>query len=182
MSGHNQPLDQMRFLKADLDRMVNGRRWRWLSVTLRAGTWSIVGYRSSRLCYLAMGRWWQVLHTLLAPVQALLRPFGAGLEIHYKADVGPGLLVLHPTLGIVISGHATVGRNLTLIGGNCIGGRPGLAETGMTVGDGVTLGANAVVLGPGRVGDLVTVGAGSVVIGDAPDGATMVGAPARPLR
>jgi len=171
--------DQLRFLKADLDRMVNGRAYRWLSISFGAGTWSIVGYRLSRLFYLAFGRGWQVAHTLLAPMHALVRPFGAGLEIHYKADVGPGLLLLHPSLGVVISPHARIGRNCTLTGGNCIGGRSGLAEHGMTLGDHVSLGVNAVVLGPGQVGDRVTVGAGSVLIGDAPAGATMVGAPAR---
>ena len=174
--------DQLRYLKADLDRMVNGKPWRWFSVSFRGGTWSIVGHRLSRLCFLAFGRRWQVVHTLLAPIHALVRPFGAGLEIHYKADVGPGLLLLHPTLGLVISGHARIGRNCTLTGGNCIGGRSDLAEHGMTIGDHVSLGVNAVILGPGQVGDRVIVGAGSILIGDAPAGATMVGAPARSVR
>lgn len=103
-----------------------------------------------------------------------------GLEVHYKADVGPGLRILHPNLGVVISGHAVVGRNLILTGGNCIGGRPGTAQGNLVVGDDVQLGANAVILGPAVIGDRVTVGAGAVVIGDAPAGATMVGVPARP--
>lgn len=181
MAGNSdRPLDQMRYLRADVARMVNRRWWRFASVAFSGVTWSIIGYRLSRSMYLKFGRKWQIAHTVLAPVGALLRPFGAGLEIHYEADVGPGLIVLHPSLGVVISGHSTIGRNLTLTGGNCIGGRPGLAEVGMTVGDSVTLGANAVVLGPGTVGSRVTVGAGSVLIGDAPDGAVMVGTPARP--
>lgn len=171
--------DQLRFLKMDLDRTVNGRWWRWASVPFRAGVLSIIGYRLSRAAYLAMGPRYQVIHTLLTPVQFVLRPFGAGLEIHYKANIGPGLLVLHPNLGVVVSGHAVIGQNLVLTGGNCIGGRPGTADEGLTVGDGVSLGVNAVILGPGVVGDRVTVGAGSVLLGDAPAGATMVGAPAR---
>lgn len=171
--------DQLRYLKHDMSRTVNGRWWRWFSVPWSAGTLSIAGYRLSRAAWLTLGDSWQVVHTLLAPLRLLTRPFGAGLEIHYKAAIGPGLMVLHPDLGVVVSGHATIGEALTLTGGNCIGGRPGIADGGLTIGDEVNLGANAVILGPGMVGDRVTVGAGSVLIGDAPCGATMVGSPAR---
>lgn len=174
------PADQFRHLRADLATSVNGRWWRWLSVPWQAGALSIIGYRLSRAAWLGLGRPYQVIHTLLAPVQLLLRPFGAGLEIHYKADIGPGLQVLHPNLGVVVSGHAVIGRALVLTGGNCIGSRPGTAGGDLTIGDGVTLGANAVILGPASVGHRVVVGAGSVLIGDAADGATMVGSPARP--
>lgn len=89
--------------------------------------------------------------------------------------------MLHPNLGVVVSGHAVVGRNLILTGGNCIGGRPGTTQGNLIVGDDVELGANAVILGPGVIGDRVKVGAGAVLIGDAPSGATMVGVPARPV-
>lgn len=172
-------VDQLRFLRIDLDASVNGRWWRWFSVPLQPGMLSIAGYRLSRAAWLAMGRSYQALHTMSAPLRLVLRPFGGGLEVHYKADVGPGLRILHPNLGVVISGHAVVGRNLILTGGNCIGGRPGTAQGNLVVGDDVQLGANAVILGPAVIGDRVTVGAGAVVIGDAPAGATMVGVPAR---
>lgn len=115
-----------------------------------------------------MGKPWQVIRTPLGPVRLLLRPFGAGLEIHYMADIGPGLLILHPSLGVVISGHAVIGRDLVLTGGNRIGARPGTPEVGLTIGDGVNLGASAIILGPGVIGDRASVGAGSVLIGDAP--------------
>lgn len=173
-------INQLSYLRADASSVVSGRWWRWMSVPFNAGFLSITGYRLSRSGYLAWGKRWQLIHTLLAPLKVVVRPFGAGLEIHYKADIGPGLKILHPTLGVIISGHATIGRNLVLTGGNCIGGRPGMVEAGgLTVGDGVNLGANAVILGPGVVGDGVTLGAGAVLIGDAPAGATMVGVPAR---
>jgi serine O-acetyltransferase len=48
-----------------------------------------------------------------------------------------------------------------------------------TLGDGVTVGANATLLGPITVGEGATVGAGAVVTKDVPAGATMVGNPAR---
>lgn len=162
-------------------RAVRRRPLRWLSVPFTPAMLSIAGYRMSRMMHLALGRRWGVLHSLLWPLRALGRPFGAGLEIHYRADVGPGLGVLHPTLGAVVSAHAVCGKNLVLAGGNCIGARPGTAEEGLIIGDGVTLGINASILGPARVGDKVYVGANSVLIGDAPAGATVTGVPARPL-
>jgi serine O-acetyltransferase len=166
---------QFRYLKCDLDRAVNGRWWRWVGVLLQPGTLSIVGYRFSRAAYLAIGKPYRALHLLLRPIHLLVRPFAAGLEIHYAAEIGPGLLVLHPNLGIVVSGSAVAGADLTLTGGNCIGNGKGLI-----LGDRVNLGANAVILGPGSVGSDVIVGAGSVLLGDAPAGANMVGAPVRP--
>lgn len=175
------PIDQIRFLRVDLDANVRGRWWRWVSVPLQPGIMSIVGYRVSRAAWLALGAPYRALHTLLAPLRMVLRPFGGGLEIHYLADIGPGLRVLHPTLGAVVSGHAVVGRNLILTGGNCIGGRPGTSSGNLIVGDDVELGANAVILGPSVIGSRVRVGAGAVVIGDAPAGSTMVGVPARPV-
>ena len=50
------------------------------------------------------------------------------------------------------------------------------------IGDNVTISAGARVLGDIHVGDGATIGANAVVITNAPDGATMVGAPARPTR
>jgi len=71
-----------------------------------------------------------------------------------------------------------IGSNLTLTGGNCIGGRPGCPKDGLRLGSNITLGANAVVLGPVSIGDGVTVGAGAVVVRNAAPGETLVGVPA----
>jgi serine O-acetyltransferase len=46
------------------------------------------------------------------------------------------------------------------------------------LGNHVSLGANAVVLGPVIIGDNVNIGAGAVVINDAPDNCFLVGVPA----
>jgi serine acetyltransferase len=168
--------DQFHYLGQDLRRAVNGRWWRWIGILFQPGILSIIGYRLSRASFLALGAPYGAVHLVLRPIHMVLRPFSSGLELHYSADIGPGLLILHPSLGVVVSGSAVIGRDLTLTGGNWIGNGRGLV-----VGDRVNLGANAVILGPGSVGGDVVVGAGSILIGDAPEGATMVGAPARPL-
>jgi serine O-acetyltransferase len=51
-----------------------------------------------------------------------------------------------------------------------------------TVGHGVVIGANAVVLGNITVGDEAKVGSGSVVIQSVPAGATVIGVPGRIVR
>lgn len=50
-----------------------------------------------------------------------------------------------------------------------------------TLEDGVTVGANATLLGDITVGENASVGAGSVVVEDVPAGATVAGVPAKPV-
>jgi len=66
------PIDQIRFLRADLDANVRGRWWRWVSVPLQPGIMSIIGYRVSRAAWLALGAPYRALHTLLAPLRMVL--------------------------------------------------------------------------------------------------------------
>lgn len=172
---------QLRYLGVDLRRMVNRRWWRWASLWASASVWTNVTYRFDRTCYLLLGKSWVVVRPLCFPVFLGFRLMGGRGDIHYRADVGQGLLVLHPELGVVISGHAVIGRNLVLTGGNCIGIRGDTRDERFIIGDHVTLGANAVVVGPVQIGDRVTIGAGAVVVHDAPDDVVMVGVPAKPL-
>lgn len=51
-----------------------------------------------------------------------------------------------------------------------------------TVGDYVTIGAGAKLIGPIHIGNRVTIGANAVVTKDVPDGATVVGNPGRVIR
>jgi serine O-acetyltransferase len=80
--------------------------------------------------------------------------------------------------GLVISEHATVGRDCVLFQGVTLG-VDGKSLAGPTLGDAVTVYAGAKVLGPVTVGDRATIGANAVVLGDVPAGATAVGVPAR---
>jgi len=109
----------------------------------------------------------------LSPAVALLRPW-LGDEIDYRADIGPGMLILHPNLGVVVNGESLIGARLTLVGGNCIGGR------GVRAGDNLTLGANATVIGPISLGDGVLVAAGGVAVRDFAGPGELRGVPARP--
>lgn len=137
-------------------------------------------YRLDRCCYLAFGSRWRAIRLLLLPFLALVRPW-AGSEINYQSDIGPGLLILHPSLGVVVSAHTTAGARLTLAGGNVIGTRPGPdgSPGDVVIGDHVELGVQSCVLGPVHVGSRVKVGAHAVVLDDVANDSTAVGVPAR---
>ena len=77
-----------------------------------------------------------------------------------------------------IGDDVTIYQNVTLGGTNPTNGEPGKRHP--TIGDGVIIGSGAQVLGPIMVGARARVGANAVVTKDVPEGATMVGIPARP--
>ncbi len=105
-----------------------------------------------------------------------------GLEVASTARIGPGLLLPH-TYGIVI-GAREIGLNATIFQGVTLGavaidpfyelGRP-------YVGNNVTIGAGAKILGEIRIGDDVNVGANSVVLKNVGNGLTVGGIPATVL-
>ncbi len=99
-------------------------------------------------------------------------------HLHLEAELGPGLLLPHPT-GVVIGAGTRVGAGVTLYQGVTLGRRHG--EHYPVVGDGATVYPNAVVAGPLRIGRSAVIGAGAVVLEDVPDGAVAAGNPARLL-
>lgn len=133
---------------------------------------------------------YRVAHVLarrgLLPVALLLRGRAlrrSGAEIHPLASIGPGLFLVHSS-GIVIGPEAVVGARLRIHQGATIGGPVHLGAgewAAATVGDDVTIGAHAVLLGTIKVGDRAQIGANSVVLDDVPADTTVVGAPARPV-
>src|SRR5207253_2369100 len=106
-----------------------------------------------------------------------------GIEIHPGARIGRRLFIDHG-MGVVIGETAEIGDDCTLYHGVTLGGtRPSREQGGQkrhpTIGNDVIVGSGAQVLGPFRVGDGARIGAAAVVLKEVPDGATMVGNPAR---
>jgi serine O-acetyltransferase len=103
-----------------------------------------------------------------------------GIEIHPGAVIGRRFFIDHG-MGVVIGATAVVGDDVMLYHGVTLGGRT--LQRGVkrhpTVGDRVTIGAGARVLGDIEIGDDVQVGANSVVVKDVPAGAVATGIPAR---
>jgi serine O-acetyltransferase len=113
---------------------------------------------------------------------AYISRMSTGIEIHPAANVGDGLFIDHG-MGVVIGETADVGNDVTLYQGVTLGGT-GFA-TGKrhpTVGDNVTVGSGAKLLGPIEIGHGAKVGANSVVITDVPPNATVVGNPGHVVR
>lgn len=178
----SKSLQQVSYLFFEIERMNNVHWWRWLSCWFTTSFWAVAFYRLERTMFLLFGKAWSAFRILLSPIIFLLHPWIGHSDIHYRAEIGKGLMVLHPILGTVINGSAVIGENLILTGGNCIGGRRRLSRGDLVIGDNVNLGANAVVLGPVTIGNNVKIGAGAVVIKDAPDNAVLVGIPAENIR
>lgn len=108
--------------------------------------------------------------------------FLTGIEIHPGARIGQRLFIDHG-LGVVIGETAEIGDDVLLYQGVTLGGTGN--ERGKrhpTLGNRVVIGTGASVLGNIRLGDDVKIGAGSVVVHSVPDGATVVGIPARVVR
>jgi serine O-acetyltransferase len=175
-----QGFEQLRFLKFEMYLLANRRWWRYWACLFDQGFHAVACYRIDRALYLTLGRVWIGLRLLLKPAFFLFSPWIGSCEIHYQSNIGKGLKILHHSLGLVISKHAVIGEGCTFTGGNCIGSRKG-QPTGIRIGDNLTVGANATILGPVTIGNNVTIGAGTVVVRNIADGGVVGGVPARLL-
>ena len=127
----------------------------------------------------AHGLWTRGAH-LPARLLSQVSRFATGIEIHPGAQIGPGFFIDHG-MGVVIGATAVVGDDVMLYHGVTLGGRSLARGTKRhpTVGDRVTIGAGARVLGDIDIGDDVQIGANSVVVKPVPAGAVATGIPAR---
>ena len=122
------------------------------------------------------------LWTRGAKLPALVLAQGArsatGIEIHPGARIGRRFFIDHG-MGVVVGETSEVGDDVMLYHGVTLGGRSmERVKRHPTVGDGVTIGAGARVLGPITLGEGAQVGANAVVVKDVPSRATAVGIPA----
>ena len=105
--------------------------------------------------------------------------FLTGIEIHPAARLGRGLFIDHG-MGVVIGETAETGDNVTLLQGVTLGGTSLKKEKRHpTLGNNVTVGAGAKILGGFTIGDNSRIGAGSVVVREVPPNCVVVGVPGR---
>lgn len=90
--------------------------------------------------------------------------------ISSSCKLGAGFWYAHPYSTILAAN--SIGENFRCVHcvtiGNTNKGKP-------TIGNNVSVGANAVIIGPVKVGNNVDIGAGAVVVKDVPDNAIVVG-------
>jgi serine O-acetyltransferase len=148
-------------------------RSRW-EILLYPGVWALVFHRLAH--WLFRGE----LYFLARVVNHLAR-FLTAIDIHPGAVIGRNFFIDH---GFTVIGESaeigddvTIYQSVTLGGTNPANGIPGKRHP--TIGDGVIIGSGAQVLGPITVGARSRIGANAVVTRDVPEGATMIGIPAR---
>lgn len=108
-----------------------------------------------------------------------LSRFLTGIEIHPGAKIGRRVFIDHG-MGVVIGETAEVGDDVLIYKGVLLGGTSlEKKKRHPTVGNGVVLGTNAIVLGAITIGDHARIGAASVVTHNVPANATAMGVPAR---
>ena len=111
-----------------------------------------------------------------------LARFFTGIEIHPGATIGDKFFIDHG-MGVVIGETTIIGDNVLVYQGVTLGGTgKDQGKRHPTIGDRVTIGAGAKVLGNITIGSDSNIGAGSVVIDDVPEHSTVVGIPGRITR
>jgi len=136
------------------------------------GYHSVLIYRFSNLA-------WRKKFFILGRLISNVGRFLTGIEIHPGATIGQRFFIDHG-MGVVIGETSQIGDDVMLYQGVTLGGTSlTKGKRHPTIGDGVIVGSGAQVLGPIVVGDGARVGANAVVLQDVPQGATMVGIPAK---
>ncbi len=96
----------------------------------------------------------------------------AHAHIGYDVKIGKNVLV---NTGAIIEHDCAIGDHVHIAPGAILCGN-------VTIGEGAHIGAGAVIRQGIRIGAWSVVGCGAVVVKDVPDGVTVVGNPARPIK
>jgi serine O-acetyltransferase len=154
----------------------HGRGRAWLLNLVTPAVWAVRLYR------IAHGLYRRRIPVLPEVIGCAARVI-TGVEIHHKARIGRRFMLYHGS-GTVIGETAIIGEGCVLFHGVTLGlasvddWRPG-ERLHPKLGDGVRVYAGATLVGPICVGDGATIGANAVVLTDVPAGAVAVGVPAR---
>ena len=165
--------DLTRYLDSVVARDPSPRS-RW-EVLMYPGVWALGLHRVAHWLFEAQ------LFFLARLVNTFSR-FMTAIDIHPGAKIGRNFFIDH---GFVVIGEtADIGDNVTIYQGSTLGGTNPTNGVGgkrhPTIGNDVIISLGAAILGPIHVGAGARIGANAVVTKDVPEGATMVGIPAKP--
>ena len=99
------------------------------------------------------------------------------VDIPCTVKIGKFMRLPHYGMGVVVHPNTVIGDNVTIYHQVTIGARG--REWNNVIGSNVLIGAGAKILGSVTVGNNVKIGANAVVLHSVPDGATVVGIPAK---
>ncbi len=111
------------------------------------------------------------------------RPAAKDFNIPYTTKVGEGFWFAHPYATVLNA--ESIGKNFRCIHCTTIGTKAGMNAVGgnrPVIGDNVSIGCHACIIGDVHIGNNVTIGAGAVVVKDVPDNCTVVGNPAHIIK
>jgi serine O-acetyltransferase len=150
---------------------IRSRFWRLKALFISPGLSAVLLFRlqdwafKSKLLFLSY-----ILHRINLNLH--------GIDILPGASIGSGLRIDHP-VGIVIGAGARIGNDCILLQNVTIGTRYVDAakynNQFPTIGNGVTIGAGAVILGDVTLGDGCTIGANSLILADVASESTVFG-------
>lgn len=155
------------------DPALHGKFFGPLELILYAGIWAIFFHRIAYLLFILKIPF---IPRMISQVSRFL----TGIEIHPGAKIGHGFFIDHGN-GVVIGETAEIGNNVLLFHQVTLGSKGGIS-TGKrhpTLGNNVTIGAGAKVLGAINIGESSIIGSGSIVTKDVPSESTAVGNPAK---
>jgi len=155
-------------LSCDFDRRRYDEKDGHLSMYLKNKSYKLsVNYR--RCKYLETKKFLKLLWTLQRyKYNKLCIKYGC--DIPSSAMIGDGFKINH-TVGIVINSKTKIGKNFSIKGGTVIGN----TEKGTPViGDNVSVGANATIIGNITIADGCKIGAGAIVTKSLPEGSIAI--------
>jgi len=140
----------------------------WVMVVYRFGCWRYT--IKSGLIRKPFSLLYKVLYKFIQVI--------TGIELPCEVTVGKNFRIDHFG-GIVISGFASFGDNCVIRDGVTVGLRRVDDPVAPQIGNNVDIGTGAKVLGGITIGDDVVIGANAVVLEDVPPNSIAVGVPAR---
>ncbi len=130
-------------------------------------------------------RFYSWLHRLKVPLLPklcyLINRVVFAVVLPPSVKVGRDVTFAYQGLGVIVHARAVIGDKVYVGPQVIIGGRSGIYEVPV-IEDGALLGAGARILGPVRIGKGAQVAAAALVLKDVPDGVTVAGVPAAPIR
>lgn len=152
--------------------------FRLMKLLIIVDFWPVLYYRLTEYCRERRNIAGRLLQIFLLPFKPIVEG-ASGARIYAESKIGGGVL-LHQSSGVVIAPGAELGENCTLFSGACIvykANDQGFAAP--KIGSNVRLTVGCKIIGNVKIGDGVIVGANAVVTKDVPDHSVVAGIPAR---